>query len=64
MEKLIEKSITATHESKYIEFKSEFDINSKQDWCEVIKDIIAISNSGGGVLYSASMTQECHLTTM
>lgn len=50
MEKLIEKSITATRESKYIEFKSEFDSSSKQDWCEVIKDIIAISNTGGGVI--------------
>ncbi len=50
MEKLIEKAITATRETKFIEFKSKFDVDSKQDWCEVIKDIIAISNSGGGII--------------
>jgi schlafen family protein len=50
MDKLIEKALVATRETKFIEFKSEFDITSKQAWCEVIKDIIAISNSGGGVI--------------
>ncbi len=50
MDKLIEKSLTANRETKFIEFKSEFDITSKQDWCEVIKDIISISNSGGGII--------------
>jgi len=50
MEKLIEKALTSTRESKYIEFKSDFDSNSKQDWCEVMKDIIAVSNSGGGII--------------
>lgn len=50
MEKLIKKSLTATRESKYIEFKSEFDPSSTPDWCEIIKDIIAISNSGGGTI--------------
>lgn len=50
MEKLVTKSLTAVRESKFIEFKSEFDPNSNQDWCEIIKDIIAISNSGGGVI--------------
>lgn len=50
MEQLIEKALTATRESKYIEFKSEFDSTATQNWCEVIKDIIAITNSGGGVI--------------
>lgn len=50
MNKLVEKALNATRESKQIEFKSEFDANSTQDWCEVIKDTIAISNSGGGVI--------------
>ena len=50
MNKLIEKARDAKRESKYIEFKSEFNPNSKQDWCEIIKDITAIANSGGGII--------------
>jgi len=50
MEELVEKALSAKRESKYIEFKSEFDPKSAQNWCEVIKDIVAIANSGGGVI--------------
>jgi hypothetical protein len=35
-------------ESATADFKSAFDPQSKQDWCELIKDIVAMSNSGGG----------------
>jgi len=37
-------------ESESVEFKAAFDASSKQDWCELIKDIVAIGNSGGGVI--------------
>ena len=47
---LIEKAKAAKRESKYIEFKVSFDIDSTQDWCEIIKDIVAIANSGGGII--------------
>ncbi len=50
MSKLIQKSITAKRESKHIEFKESFDPTSPQEWCEIIKDIVAIANSGGGVI--------------
>jgi len=50
MASLIEKALAVDRESKYIEFKSMFDAVSNQDWCEVIKDIVALSNSGGGVI--------------
>ena len=50
MDKLIEKTLVAVRETKFIEFKSEFDITSKQGWCELIKDIIAISNTGDGII--------------
>lgn len=49
-QKLIEKAISSKRESKTIEFKESFDISSSQDWCETIKDIVAISNSGGGII--------------
>lgn len=50
MPNLIQKSITAKRESKHIEFKESFDPTSPQEWCEIIKDIVAIANSGGGVI--------------
>ena len=46
----IEKAIRAKRESKYIEFKESFDPSSRQEWCELIKDLVAISNSGGGII--------------
>ena len=39
-----------TGESATVDFKASFDHNSKQDWCELIKDIVAMTNSGGGTL--------------
>lgn len=50
MDDLIKKALTAERESKRIEFKECFDTGSDHDWCEVIKDIVAMANSGGGVL--------------
>jgi len=49
-EKIIEKAKNAKRESKYIEFKDRFHTNSLHDWCEIIKDIIAMANSGGGYI--------------
>lgn len=49
-EKIIEKAKNAKRESKYIEFKDRFDVNFSQHWCEIIKDIVAIYNSGGGCI--------------
>lgn len=47
---MIERAKTATRESKYLDFKGRFDFNSTECWCELIKDIIAFANSGGGIL--------------
>jgi hypothetical protein len=37
----VHKALSAKRESKSIEFKQQFDINSGGDWCEVIKDLVA-----------------------
>ena len=37
-------------ETGNIDFKSMFDPCSGRDWCEIIKDIVAMHNSGGGVI--------------
>jgi hypothetical protein len=39
-----------TGESSSLDFKASFDPQSKGDWCELIKDMIAMSNSGGGLI--------------
>src|SRR5271155_1037627 len=50
MQEIVKKALAATRESKWIEFKSEFDTASPGAWCEIIKDIVALANSGGGIL--------------
>jgi hypothetical protein len=50
MTDLINKALTAKRESKHVEFKQSFDPSSAGDWCELIKDLAALANSGGGIL--------------
>ncbi|MGD0347015.1 MAG: ATP-binding protein [Terracidiphilus sp.] len=50
MADLIERARSATRESKQIEFKAKFDPASSGEWCEIIKDIVAVANSGGGII--------------
>ena len=40
----------ADSENSEIDFKVMFDPTAGQDWCELIKDIVAMANSGGGVI--------------
>jgi hypothetical protein len=49
-ENLIEKAQNLTKESKQLDFKESFDPQSSQDWARIIKDIIAMANSGGGII--------------
>lgn len=48
--KLMERAESASRKSKHLEFKREFEVASGQAWCELIKDIVAIANSGGGII--------------
>jgi len=50
MNNLIRKALAAKRESKHVEFKQNFDPNLPGDWCELIKDLAAIANSGGGII--------------
>lgn len=47
---ILTKATTARRESKNIDFKGDFDTTSQRDWCEIIKDIVAMANSGGGII--------------
>lgn len=48
--RLIDRAENAQKESKYLDFKSEFDVDSNSQWCEVIKDIVSFANSGVGII--------------
>jgi len=37
-------------ESSSVDYKSSFDIASAGDWVEIVKDIVAFANSGGGII--------------
>lgn len=45
-----DRIVLAKRESKTVDFKRSFDPESAGDWCEVVKDIAAMANSGGGTL--------------
>lgn len=49
-QKLIDLAKTSEKESRQIEFKEQFDPNSAVDWSNIIKDFVAIANSGGGMI--------------
>jgi predicted HTH transcriptional regulator len=46
----VTKCLTANRESKSIEFKERFVPTDPSQALEVLKDIVAIANSGGGTL--------------
>src|SRR5437667_11676782 len=48
--RLLEKARDSKRESKTIEFKERFDIKSPGEWVEIVKDIVALANSGGGAI--------------
>jgi hypothetical protein len=49
-EKFIERALSAKRESKHLDFKETFDPSKPGGWCEIIKDIVAMANSGGGCI--------------
>jgi hypothetical protein len=49
-DKRISRALSARRESKNIEFKSEFNPAHAAASLEILKDIVAIANSGGGVI--------------
>jgi len=48
--KLIELGRNAIQESTGVEFKAKLEVKSKGEWIELVKDIVAIANSGGGLI--------------
>ena len=50
MKNHIQRALTAKRGSKYVDFKSSLDFAEPHTWCEIVKDMIAMANSGGGIL--------------
>ena len=48
--RLIDRALAAKRESRAIEFKAELDLTDKRSSCEVVKDFLALANTGGGVI--------------
>lgn len=44
------RAVSGKRESRSLDFKSAFDPASQADWCEIIKDIVAFANTGGGAI--------------
>lgn len=40
--------LAVRRESRLLDFKQSFDPNENGDWCEVIKDLVAMANTAGG----------------
>jgi hypothetical protein len=47
---LIEEALSASREAKAVDFKAEFDPSDRRSLCETLKDVLAMANSGGGVI--------------
>lgn len=48
--KNINAYLDAECETAQVDFKAGFGPNSNQEWCELLKDVVAMANSGGGCI--------------
>ena len=46
MPSLLDRALAATRESRRIAFRRSFDAASANDWSEIVRDIVAMANSG------------------
>jgi hypothetical protein len=46
----LQKAILSKRESKHVDFKAAFNPGSQREWVEIVKDIVAMANSGGGFI--------------
>ncbi|HHT9153597.1 MAG TPA: AlbA family DNA-binding domain-containing protein, partial [Candidatus Hypogeohydataceae bacterium YC40] len=49
-DKSLKRALSANRESKYLDFKESFDPTKPEGWCEIVKDIVSMANSGGGMI--------------
>jgi len=49
-QQLVSRAESAKRESRYLDFKEQFDPSASGEWCELVKDLVAMANSDGGVI--------------
>lgn len=49
-QEILKRVESSQNESADLDFKAGFDPHAPHDWCELIKDVVAMANSGGGLL--------------
>ncbi len=49
-EDTVTRVATSENETADLDFKAQFDPDAARDWCELIKDVVAMANSGGGLI--------------
>lgn len=50
MKETVDDALSSQAEQGWVDFKREFDPASPGEWCEIVKDIVAMANSGGGFI--------------
>ncbi len=50
LDRHLRAQLDAVCESAAVDFKAGLDVDSKGEWLEVLKDIVAMANSGGGII--------------
>jgi Putative DNA-binding domain/EC042_2821-lke REase len=50
VDRFVERARIAKRESKYLEFKEQFNPKNDGEWIELVKDFAALANSGGGAV--------------
>lgn len=48
MDYSVDDALSSEGEHGWVDFKREFDPASPAAWCEIVKDVVAMANSGGG----------------
>ena len=46
----LHEALQLTSRTEDVEFRRAFDSGSVRDWCDLVKDVVAMANSGGGIL--------------
>ncbi len=46
----IDDAVASKGEHDWVDFKREFDPGSAAAWCEIVRDVVAMANSGGGFI--------------
>jgi hypothetical protein len=46
----LDRALRAIRQSKHVAFRASFDPGSEEDWCELVRDLVALANTDGGAV--------------